>query len=413
MNECPTCGSKSPNVALGLGPCEDPYHDGIALPVGGSARQTCPLCASNSRDVRLALNPDGAECSSTWHTAQRSDYAGGTIERWGDSQQYHAEPHDNYAGETKGVQPSVTLLWMTPDPLGAVAAMCAMYEGRVVRSLEEVTDEDRRRYWEQVQQTHLKAPLEAIELHFMVEGVDRAIANQMVRQRTAVFAQESLRFAVPGELHEATSLPPSLVGTLHKDTEGDGYLDSQEQRWRRQWDRALEAVDQAYHYLVNTGMPAEEARGLLPLATATRLNFKTNLRNLSDHAGNRLCTQAQFPWRQVFAGIVESIREYSVSGQDHQVPRTDWQFRTLGMSPLFRPVCYQLGKCPFKADFDRACTIRERVDQFSKHGVDSSHWDVPVTVPVMTQDEGNRGDEITIPSIQMSEWLLNPGAARA
>jgi flavin-dependent thymidylate synthase len=322
--------------------------------------------------------------------------------------------------------PSVHLLWMTPDPLGAVAAMAEMYKGNVIRSLEEVTDAMRRQAFEDVQKTHLKAPLEAVKLHFMVEGVDRSFTHQHVRQRTAVFAQESMRFAIPGELTEATTLPPSLQGTQAMGS-GVDYRDAQteNQRWRLLWDQSLHQIDAAYHQLVETGMPAEEARGLLPHATATRLNYVTDLRNLSDHAGNRLCTQAQFHWRLVFALLMDAIKEYP-----KQEPKVGlvaptyewdtWQFEALATSSLFRPVCYQLNYCPFQASFDRECTIRGRVQQKSQAGVPSDRWDQTQNVPdgdaEWMQVEGEVEQLVfrttQSPAINPAEWLLNPGAAR-
>ena len=294
----------------------------------------------------------------------------------GDAAQYEAEPHCGDPDE--GVRPTVRLLWMTPDPLGAVAAMSAIYSGRVVRSLEEVTDEDRYSALADVQKTHLKAPLEAVKLHFLIEGVDRAFTHQHVRQRTAVYAQESMRFAVLGDLLDATTLPPSLAGTQRLDSSVDALPSrSQAQRWREIWDATLAHVDAAYHCLVDAGMPSEEARGLLPHCTATRIHYITDLRNLSDHSGNRLCTQAQFHWRQVFAGIVSEIAQYG-----NRFGSAGWQFRTIAESGLFRPVCYQLGHCPFTASFDRACSIRDRVQL--------GLWD----------------------KINPAEWLADPGAAR-
>jgi Thymidylate synthase complementing protein len=293
------------------------------------------------------------------------------IIKWGDAQQYHAEPHTvgiSGKGEFLGVQPEVHLLWMTPDPLGAIAAMSAMYSGRVVRSLGEMTDNDRQKAFADVQQTHLQAPLEAVKLHFLIEGVDRAFTHQLVRQRTAVYAQESMRFAVLGDLGMATTLPPSLADKRPDDP------------FRKMWEGAIDGIDTVYHNLVNGGIPAEEARGLLPHATATRLHYITDMRNLKDHAGNRLCTQAQFVWRQVFSKIVGAISSYD----EH------WQFRALADSGLFRPVCYQLNRCPFQASFDRACTIRDRVNEYERAGVNSKDWS----------------------GINPAEWLLDPSAAR-
>lgn len=315
------------------------------------------------------------------------------VQRKGDAQEYEAEPH--VSDPDRGVEPKVSLIWMTPDPLGAVAAMSSIYSGRVIRSLSEVTDDDRYQALVDVQKTHLKAPLENVKLHFLLEGVDRAFTHQLVRQRTAVYAQESMRFATLGDLLDATTLPPSLAGTERsKDRVIDDYA-SEEQKMRTIWDRAIVDIDDAYHKLIDLGMPAEEARGLLPHATATRIHFITDLRNLSDHAGNRLCTQAQFHWRLVFNGMVKAIRNYH--GDDYEYGDA-WQFNALASSGLFRPVCYQLGHCPFTASFDRACTIRDRVQAFAEKGVPSEKW----------HDAPRYGDL----QINPAEWLLDPSAAR-
>ena len=53
-----------------------------------------------------------------------------------------------------------------------------MYTGRVIRNLNALTADDRRWAWEQANATHLKAPLESVDLHFMVEGVARALTHQ-------------------------------------------------------------------------------------------------------------------------------------------------------------------------------------------------------------------------------------------
>lgn len=326
--------------------------------------------------------------------------------KWADKAMFQAEPHDGYTPD-RGVEPKVHLLWMTPDPLGAVAAMSEMYKGNVIRSLDDVTDEMRRSALADVQKTHLKAPLEAVKVHFMIDGVDRSFTHQQVRQRTAVFAQESMRFAVVEDLRVGTTLPPSLFGTEPWDAEADLLSSDRQQNWRDAWDRCLKIVSDTYTFLVNDGMPAEDARGLLPHATATRLNYVTDLRNLSDHAGNRLCTQAQYHWRYVFSQIANEIRNYGhrdchaadeIRVEDcEQCAAFSWQFVELAKSGLFRPVCYQLGHCPFNASFDRACSIRDRVESFSRSGTPSEQW-------VM-------GDENT-PPIDPREWAFDPSAAR-
>lgn len=342
---------------------------------------------------------------------------GKDIIKWGDAQQFHAEPPANWSDEY-GVLPSVHMLWMTPDPLYAIAAMSEMYKGHVVRDLlADLTFREVDEALIDVQQTHLQAPLEAVKLHFMIDGVDRAFTHQLVRQRTAVYAQESLRFAVLEDLVHGTSLPPSLHETVPWPHEEpiNSYDMTKSQAWRDRWDETLRFISDNYEFLVADGMPAEEARGLIPHAVATRLNYVTDLRNLLAHAGNRLCTQAQFHWRLVFSGIVHAIRTYDpmpmTEGARQKMTAMGWedkrwQYRALADSGMFKPVCYQLNRCPFKASFDRHCSIRDRVNAFVSEGVDSKQWHEDYV--------GNQGTitEVRIKAINESEWLMNPDAAR-
>lgn len=314
------------------------------------------------------------------------------IQRWADTAMFRAQEIDAKAG------PQVYLLWMTPDPLGAIAAACKMYKGEVVRNLADVTDEERLEYFAQVQKTKLKAPFEFVKFHFMIEGVTRAFTHQMVRQRTAAYAQESLRFAVKEDM--PIGLPPSLAGT--DDWGYQNETPDRPEQMRRVWEDAQYKIKEAYQYLVDAGMPAEDARGLLPHNVLTRLHYTTDLRALLDHAGNRLCTQAQFEWRQVFAKIIESIRDKA----NHTRPGAPGYgpdgINTVYMADkllsAFRPVCFQTGKCEFKANFDRACSIRDRVNYFEDWHVPSELWDKEEHYPKNF--------------IKPGEWLLDHTAAR-
>jgi flavin-dependent thymidylate synthase len=312
------------------------------------------------------------------------------VVQWADPAQFWAQPIER--NESGVIRPKVYLLWMTPDPLGALAAMNKMYAGEVVRSLTEVTDDERRHHWNEVTSTQLKAPLETIVMHFLIEGVDLSFTHQLVRQRTAAYAQESLRFAVKGE--PDFLLPPSIVELPEDDERRLVYEDS------------CAHSHSEYLFLVQNGIPSEDARSLMPRSTATRIHYVTNLRNLSEHAGNRLCTQAQFIWRYVFAGIVDSIRKYGryLDDPEFYPPEApnEWQFELIADSMLFRPVCYQIGKCPWKAQLDRPCSIRQRVDALAIHGINPEYWG----------DETDMHSMYVINPIRPEEWLLNPDAAR-
>jgi flavin-dependent thymidylate synthase len=311
------------------------------------------------------------------------------IQRYADAAMFRAEPMPTEGGR---VVPRVTLLHMTADPLGAMAAPNMMYRGIVVRSLSDVPDEERRKVLTDMAKTRLTAPLEFVDLHFLIEGVDRAFTHQMVRQRTAVYAQESLRFGVKeGQpWREVCSVPEGIDDPLK----------------RKIWQDALNDVQRAYLGLIDVGVPAEDARGLMPHAMTTRLHYKTNLRNLVDHAGNRLCTQAQFVWRDVFFKMVDAIRNYD----DRQIGRIfrDWQYKAIADSWMFSPACYHTGKCEFMASADRFCAIRDRVELFHSRGVRPEWWDARQSDAYPATDEQRKG----VPGIYPGEWMADPTAAR-
>jgi flavin-dependent thymidylate synthase len=277
------------------------------------------------------------------------------VSTWVDKAMYEAAPMES-------TMPKVFLISSTPDPLGAIAAACRMYEGKPTYSLRDITMQERVHYWEEVQKTHLKAPLEFVQLHFFIEGVTRAFTHQMVRQRTAVYAQESLRFAVKTDMADEVQMPPSLRSL--KDDDPRVVL----------WNNSMETIGKVYNSLVDSGVPAEDARGVLPHAVTTRLNYATNLRNLLDHAGNRLCTQAQFEWRYVFLEIMRVLRDTETQPYNQEDWPSQWRIITDSRYAAFAPVCYAQGKCPFKAGFDRGCTIRERVDAGRFDEIDPREW---------------------------------------
>lgn len=301
------------------------------------------------------------------------------------------------AAPMKSKVPEAHLLWATPDPLGAMAACVRMYMGKPTFSLSEITDDERKFAFDRTMETKLQTPFEAVQFHFFVEGVNRSQSHQAVRQRMATFAQESMRFAVKdGDLMEETSRPPSL----------DDPTLSQSQRNDRQdlWEEGIRSAERIYKALIADGMPAEDARDIMPHAVLTRYNYMVDLRNIMAEAGKRLCTQAQFHWRKEFLSIREQVKNYvpdfswALNVEENYLlgdyeENFRWQWELIADSPIFSPVCYQIGECGFKAEgLDRGCTIRDRVEAFHKAGVLPEKW------------SEDRGLGYVIP-IHPAEWL--------
>lgn len=343
---------------------------------------------------------------------------GKEVSRWADAAMFRSETMPT--GEDGRVRPKAYLLNATPDPLGSLAALNAIYTGGVKRSLSEVTDEERMEALVEVRKNKLQGPMESIQFHFLLEGVSRAFTHQIVRGRRAFYGQESLRFAVVEgeEWLDRAATPPGF----------EFWTEDQ----RENWGQAMGSAQLSYENLVGSGVPAEDARGLMPHAMTTRIHWVCSLRELLYVAGVRLCTQAQFEWRTAMASVVQSLRERSTYAPTaagwatYLTPdRIDgtlrphfdgWQFQEI--ASLLRPICYQEGECGFKAKADRSCSIRERVDfreRYSLNRKDTSNWHKPMIADtVVYGNETGRPEIVTIssPGIDPAEWLTDPNAAR-
>jgi flavin-dependent thymidylate synthase len=325
---------------------------------------------------------------------------GKDILRWSDDAMYEAQAMRRAEG-SRQIVPQVFMLSGTPDPLGNLAADMRMYRGDPVYSLTEITNDERRWAWEELMKTHLNTPLEGVQVKFMIECVTRSFTHQMVRQRLgAYYVQESLRFAVKRGLAKEAALPPSIIpGPAADEPAFVIYTD------------AIRAAEKAYNALIDAGIPAEDARYLLPHATTTRIIYTTNLRALFEAAGNRLCTQAQFEWRAVFLGMMKAIQKYRTIGHPAPDSLVDfWQWELIASPGVrsFTPICYRLGRCAFMSELDRGCSIRDRVQEFARLGISSDEWHLDREATVGPAHLGVKGP--TYRGIDPAEWLASPTA---
>jgi flavin-dependent thymidylate synthase len=311
----------------------------------------CPGCSPGEPPLSTILNEDDSDHPSRQY--------GSEVARWADDAMYAAAP---LVREGEEVEPTVTILAMTPKPLQVMAAVNQIYKGDPVHSPDDVPRPMALAFIEDMKKTTLKAPLEWCHLALFIEGVSRAFTHQLVRQRMATFAQESLRFAVKENAGMEVVIPPAFA-ILPADDET-----------RREWDDHMARTGWLYNRWIDKGIPAEDARGGLLINTATRIHYDTNLRSLADHSGYRLCSQAQYEWKIVWAKIVGAITEYG--------PEEDrWQQRAI--ATLFKPICFQTGKCEFMGTADRYCVIRDRVEAHHEAGDPPETWtDIGVWEPL-------------------------------
>ncbi|MEW9697977.1 FAD-dependent thymidylate synthase [Paenibacillus sp. SI8] len=136
--------------------------------------------------------------------------------------------------------------------------------------------------------------LEHIMYTFAVEGVSRSLLAQLTRHRQFSFSVQSQRYVKFGSGDKAAGFnyvtPQSIAANPDAD-EMYGWL--------------MEALQSAYDNLRAAGVPAEDARYVLPNAAATNLVMTANLRAILEFYGKRNeRTHAQ--WE--IAALAEAIR---------------------------------------------------------------------------------------------------------
>lgn len=136
--------------------------------------------------------------------------------------------------------------------------------------------------------------LEHGSLTFKVR-TNRAIANEIVRHRLASYSQESTRYVkyddiefIPGEKLRDSNL-----------------------------EELLSKAEFAYNFLTDYGLKSEEARDILPNATATSLVMTMNFRELRHFLKLRLDKAAHPQIRELAGMILEILKEkYPVFVED-------------------------------------------------------------------------------------------------
>ncbi len=125
---------------------------------------------------------------------------------------------------------------------------------------------------------------------FEISGISRACSHQLVRHRIASYSQESQRYVSMD--NPEWVLPASITS---------------DEEARKIWEEFAEKVKEAYRALRARGIPKEDARFVLPNATATRIVVTMNFRELRHFFRVRISPQAQWEIRELAVRMLELI----------------------------------------------------------------------------------------------------------
>lgn len=134
--------------------------------------------------------------------------------------------------------------------------------------------------------------LEHANFTFMVKGVSRSLTHQLVRHRIASFSQQSQRYVKFDENNFVNIVQPAF--------------DSREAH--KLFYNIMQRTNEAYTKLIDNGVPPEDARFVLPNATATNIMVTMNARELLHFFNLRCCNRAQWEIRELANKMLELVK---------------------------------------------------------------------------------------------------------
>lgn len=179
----------------------------------------------------------------------------------------------------------VSLLTMTPDAEALIySAMRQCYSPDDVADIfKEASGEEVTIYpcvqnnlIKKVLESSHESPSEHVSFSFAISGVSRALSHQLVRHRIASYSQQSQRYVKADDFEYV--VPPSMADDA-------------------QYASFMSAAATLYKSMVARGIPALDARFVLPNACATKLVVTMNCRSLLHFFEERLCQRAQWEIR--------------------------------------------------------------------------------------------------------------------
>ena len=207
----------------------------------------------------------------------------------------------------------VRLLSYTADPEVTIAA-AARLSTSPVSALElraKLTEEQIQHLINHLLSSGHLSPFEHASFTFAIDGLSRAASHQLVRHRIASYTQQSQRYMA---LRGFDYVTPDTIARCPE--------------LKARYDQTMQQLYALYRELLEMGVPAEDARFVMPNATQTRIVMTMNARELIHVCSLRLCLRAQWEIVQLFELVKIEV--------DQVAPR---------IARELKPKCYHLGYC--------------------------------------------------------------------
>lgn len=218
-------------------------------------------------------------------------------------------------------QPVVNLISTPENMLKTVYTACrTCYSADAPYNIYNSTDDEEKmlKLIERVISSGHFSTIEHIQVSFAISNVSRACTHQLVRHRHMSFSQKSQRY-----VKEKGQFDYIIPPTIEKNPE-----------LKEKFEKFMGDISNLYTEFTEAGIPAEDARFVLPNAAASSMVASLNLREMIHLANLRLCTRAQYEIRILVKKMCEEL-----------VNKEPW------LKPYLVPKCERLGFC----DEDKSC----------------------------------------------------------
>ncbi len=188
----------------------------------------------------------------------------------------------------------VALLQYTPDPERAVALAARLcYSPVGIGELQEkLSSVDIESFLAKIMSLGHQSVLEHASFTFGIDGISRVTSHQLVRHRIASFSQQSQRYVSHKERFAAVT-PPTI---------------GERPEMLARFEAQLRELHNTYADMVEAGIPAEDARYILPNATQTNIVMTMNARELLHFFALRCCERAQWEIRTMAVEMLRLVK---------------------------------------------------------------------------------------------------------
>ncbi len=181
-----------------------------------------------------------------------------------------------------------------PEKTCAVAGRLCYSSVGIEELKEKMTEEKTEDILKRIIKSGHLSVLEHASFTFGVEGVSRALLAQLTRHRIASFSVQSQRYVRFDKKTPEFVIPPKIA---------------KDENLLTQYNEFLKISQDYYNKFLAAGIPAEDARYVLPNASSTKIVMTMNARELRHFFELRCCNRAQWEIRNMACQMLKLAKQ--------------------------------------------------------------------------------------------------------